>query len=253
MQTVKIYNIMVKKVFVAAFAVLMGMNLMAQSVQETTAMVGSLTVPAYTMTLEKEAKTVQEAVAQRFKDAKLKTKNVDGYTAVLEQMMPEIATVPVSVYVKVEEQGKRKNRTTLVTVCALTTDLTIDQSLMRNNVRSYLEGLPVYIGKYEASQNMQAEQKNLKQAEKAAAAAVSALTDLEKDIASDQKKIADKRNEIAKLQGKIKDLEKDIKELEARIEKNTGKKSDAEKRVSDTQESVNAKQGEVERYRELSK
>ena len=234
---------MLKKTIVAALVVLFGINAMAQTVQEATVQVGTLTVPAYTLSVEKDVKLVQNALNQRFKDAKLKTKSSEGYQAVIDQLVPEISTVPVNLYTKVEEQGKKKNRVTVVT---------IDQNTLRANVRSYLEGFTSYLARYEANQNMQAEQKNLRQAEKAAAAAADAVSDLEKDIASDHKKIADKQNEIKKLQEKIKDLEKDIADLEKRIEKNSGKKVDAERKVEEAKEGVSAKQGEVERYRQMA-
>jgi len=243
---------MLKKTIVAALVMLFGINAMAQTVQEATVQVGTLTVPAYTLSVEKDVKLVQNALNQRFKDAKLKTKSSEGYQAVIDQLVPEISTVPVNLYTKVEEQGKKKNRVTVVTMCAITTDLTIDQNTLRANVRSYLEGFTSYLARYEANQNMQAEQKNLRQAEKAAAAAADAVSDLEKDIASDHKKIADKQNEIKKLQEKIKDLEKDIADLEKRIEKNSGKKVDAERKVEEAKEGVSAKQGEVERYRQMA-
>ena len=219
---------MLKKTIVAALVVLFGINAMAQTVQEATVQVGTLTVPAYTLSVEKDVKLVQNALNQRFKDAKLKTKSSEGYQAVIDQLVPEISTVPVNLYTKVEEQGKKKNRVTVVTMCAITTDLTIDQNTLRANVRSYLEGFTSYLARYEANQNMQAEQKNLR------------------------KKIADKQNEIKKLQEKIKDLEKDIADLEKRIEKNSGKKVDAERKVEEAKEGVSAKQGEVERYRQMA-
>lgn len=243
---------MFKKSIIVALVVLFGLNVAAQNAQESVAQVGALKVPAYTMSFEQDAKLVQNAVNQRLKDSKLKTRNVEGYTAVIDQLVPEISTTPVNLYIKVEEQGKKKNRVAVVTVCAITTDLTIDQNTMRDNVRVYLEALAPYLFKYEANQNMQAEQKNLKQAEKVAASAAAAVADLEKDIASDQKKIKDKQEEIKKLQNKIKDLEKDIRDLQVNIEKTNGKKAAAERKAEEANEGVNAKQGEVERYRQMA-
>lgn len=243
---------MVKKTIALALAVLFGANIMAQSIQETTLSVNGLTVPGYTMTVDKDIKMVQNAVEQRFKDAKLKTKNTEGYIAVLEQVIPEIASAPVNFYAKVVEVGKKKDKHIEVQMCAVCTDLTIDQSMVRGNVRNYLAAFSNYMGKYEAGLNMQAEQKNLKKAEKAAAAAASELSGLEKDIASDQKKIEDKKAEIVKLKEKIKDCEEDIKKLEQNIQKNTSKKADAENKVNDANQNVNAVQGEVERYRQMS-
>ena len=243
---------MIKKFFAAAIAMAMTFGLMAQSVQETVVTVGALTVPAYTMTLEKDAKLVEGAVKARLADAKLKVKNSEGYIAVLEQVVPELANVPVSLYAKVTEQGKKKNKVTIVTLCATSTDLTIDQNMLKDNVRTYLGGFAQYVDRYEASQNMAAQQAKLKKAETAAAAAASEVASYEKSIASSQKKIADKRKEIEKLNAKIKDCEKDIANLEKSIEKDRQKKAAAEQKVEEANGNVRAVEGEVERYRGMA-
>ena len=243
---------MKKRIFAFAMLALFGANVMAQSVQEATVNVGALTVPAYTMTLDKDAKMVQEAMKQRLKDMKLKTKTVEGYLAAPDVVIPEISTGTVSLYTKVEEQGKKKNKVTVVTVCAVSNDLTIDQSTMRGNVRSWLSDFAPYITKYEAGQNMEAEQANLKKAEKQADKAAAEVTGLEKDIASAEKKIADKREEIKKYEQKIKDCEKEIADLEKSIGKYHDKKSAAEKKVDEANQNVRAVEGEVEKYRQMS-
>lgn len=243
---------MIKKVFALAMVALFGANVMAQSVQEATVNVGALTVPAYILNTDKDVKLVQEAMKQRLKDMKLKTKSVEGYLAAPDVVIPEISTGTLTLYTKVEEQGKKKNKTTVVTVCVVSNDLTIDQSAMRGNVRSWLSDFVPYISKYEAGQNMEAEQANLKKAEKQADKAASAVAGLEKDIASAEKKIADKREEIKKYEQKIKDCEKDIAELEKSIGKMGDKKATAEKKAEEAQQNVNAVQGEVEKYRQMS-
>lgn len=243
---------MVKKVIALALAAFMGVNLMAQSVLETTAMVGEKTVTAYTISMQKDVKIVQEAMNQRLKDAKLKTKKSEGYIAALDQVFGEISQTSMSLYTKVEEQGKRKDKVAVVTVCAISNDLTISQSTINSNVRNFVQDFAQYVNKYEANQNMQAEQANLKKAEKAADKAAAVVMGLDKDITKAQKKIEDKRKEIEKLQQKIADCEKEIADLEKSIEKNTGKKADAEKKANDAQQNVRAAESEVEKYRQMS-
>lgn len=245
--------IMIKKMIIFAMVAMIGLEVMAQNAEESVTMVGQLTVPAYKITMDKDVKLVRSAVEARMRDAKLKTRNIEGYVASVEQIIPEIAPVPVNLYAKVEEQGKKKDRVTVVTMCVLTSDLTIDQTEMKKNLRNYLEGTPAYVMRYEASLNMQAEEKNLKQAEKAASVAVSELTGIDKSISSDQKKIKDKQAEIVKLQAKIKDLENEIKGLEQGLEKKGVKRMEAENKVNEKQRDVDARQSEVERYRELTK
>lgn len=243
---------MIKKVIVLALAAFVGTSLMAQTVQETTAQVGEKTVTAYTMSLQKDVKLVENAMAQRLKDAKLKTKKSEGYVAVLDQVFGEISEASMSLYTKVEEQGKRKNKVTVVTVCAISNDLTISQNVINGNVRNFVQGFGQYLTKYEAGQNMEAEQANLKKAEKAAGKAAAAVSDLENDIVKAQNKIEDKRKDIEKYQQKIKECEKDIADLEKSIEKNSGKKVEAEKKAEEANQNVKAVEGEVEKYRQMT-
>lgn len=243
---------MIKKVIVLALAAFIGTSLMAQTVQETTTMVGEKTVTAYTVSLQKDVKMVQEAMNQRLKDAKLKTKKSEGFIAALDQVFTDISQNSLSLYTKVEEQGKRKDKVTVVTVCAISNDLTISQSTINGNVHNFLQNFIQYINKYEASQQMEAEQANLKKAEKAAGKAAAAVTDLENDITKAQKKIEDRRKDIEKYQQKIADCEKEIADLQKSIEKNTGKKAEAERKAEEANQNVKAVEGEVEKYRQLS-
>ena len=243
---------MIKKVIVLALAAFIGTSLMAQTVQETTTMVGEKTVTAYTVSLQKDVKMVQEAMNQRLKDAKLKTKKSEGFIAALDQVFTDISQNSLSLYTKVEEQGKRKDKVTVVTVCAISNDLTISQSAINGNVRNFVQNFVQYINKYEASQQMEAEQANLKKAEKAAGKAAAAVTDLENDITKAQKKIEDRRKDIEKYQQKIADCEKEIADLQKSIDKNSGKKAEAERKAEEANQNVKAVEGEVEKYRQMS-
>ena len=243
---------MIKKVIVLALAAFIGTSLMAQTVQETTTMVGEKTVTAYTVSLQKDVKMVQEAMNQRLKDAKLKTKKSEGFIAALDQVFTDISQNSLSLYTKVEEQGKRKDKVTVVTVCAISNDLTISQNAINGNVRNFVQNFVQYVNRYEAGQQMEAEQANLKKAEKAAGKAAAAVTDLENDITKAQKKIEDRRKDIEKYQQKIADCEKEIADLQKSIEKNTGKKAEAERKAEEANQNVKAAEGEVEKYRQLS-
>lgn len=236
--------------FVMALGMAFAVN--AQSIIETVATVGSLTVPACSVSLEKDSKIVQSAMNQYLKDLKLKTSKEEGYVVALNAFVENISTSPINLYTKVEEQGKKKNRVTVVTASAISTDLTIDQQTLRGNVRNWLASFVDYIGRYEAQQQMLAQQDNLKRAEKAADKAAAGVAAIDKSIAKDQKKIADKQKEIKKLQDKIKDLEKEIAALEKNIQKTGGKREEAERKANDAARDVNAAQDEVDRYRQLS-
>ena len=241
-----------KKAMIVAMAMFLSAGAFAQSVIETVATVGMMTLPAQQISLDKDVKLVQEAMRGRLKDAGLKVRNNEGWMAATEQVFAEVAQSPISFFAKVEEQGKKKNKVTVVTICAMPTDMTQNQAVLTGALRSFLEGFPQYIDRYQAQMNMAQEQDNLKKAEKAAASATAAVASIDKNIESLQGKIADKRKEIEKLKAKIKECEQDIVELEKKIEKEGGKKSEAEKKADAAGENVKAVQGEVDRYRQMA-
>lgn len=237
-----------KKVFSLALAVLMTLGLAAQSVNESIAAIGDLSVPACNISLQKDAKVVKAAMEQYLKENGLKVKNQQGYQAALNQVIPTISQGEISLYTKVEKQKKNA----LVTVAVIGNDLTIDQSDLRDNAKSWLNGFVQYIARYEASQSMNAEQKNLDKANKEAAKASKNLAAIEKAIANDQKKIESKKADNAKLKEKIQKNEQEIKNLQADIEKQNKKKADAQDKVKAANQNVNEVQGEVDRYRQMA-
>lgn len=240
---------MMKKVFTFAIAALMTLGLAAQVPQETTAAIGELTVPACTVSIQKDVKLVKGAMEQYLKDARLKTGSQQGYTVAVNQPVASIAgEQPISLYTKVDKQKKYA----VVTVAVIGTDLTVDQTDLRDNAKRWLNEFVQYIARYEASQHMAAEQKNLDKAQKAADKAAKAAAAIDKAIAKDNQKIADKRKDIAKYQEKIKACEQDIKELQSDIEKQQKKKGEADAKVNAANQNVNAAQGEVDRYRQMA-
>ena len=242
-----------KKIFTFAVAAMMSLNLMAQTPTETTATVGNLNVPACTVTLQKDAKMVQDAMAQYLKDARFKAQKDDqGYLMVPNAFIEEIAISNINLYTKVEKTGKKKNPEATVTVCVISTDLTIDPTTLRNNAKRWLSGFVSYVDRYEAGLQMQAEQKNLKTAEKQAEAAAAAVTAIDNSVAKDQERIAKKQEEIEKYRQKIKECEAEIQKLQANIEKTEGKRGAAEQKVEQANQNVQGVQNEVERYRQLS-
>lgn len=239
-----------KRFFVLALTAMMAMNLMAQEVKETQVKIGDLNVTAYTMTLQKDKKTVQKALEQRLKEAKLKTKKTDGFEASLGKVFSEISSTPVNFYSKVD--GNSSNAT--VTVCAMATDLSANQSNINSNLTRFLQNFAQYVEKVEAAAQLEIEQDNLKKAEKEYKSANSDLEKLQKNTKKDQEKIVDLQKDIEKWQKNIQSAEKEINSRKANIEKNSGNKlTDAQKRVQEAEKNVNSAKTEVEKYRELAK
>ena len=241
-----------KKLLSLSIAVFLTLSLTAQTVQESVASIGEINVPSCTVSVQKDAKMVKKAMDQYLKDARLKTSKQQGYVAAINQNVATISAGAISLYTKVEEQGKRNNKTTVVTVAVIGNDLTVDQSDLRDNAKSWLADFVQYISRFEASQQMAVEQENLKKAQKAAASANAAAAAIDKAILKDQEKIASKRQEIEKLKEKIKTCEQDIINLQADIEKQNKKKSEADAKANAANQNVNNVQSEVDRYRQMS-
>ena len=239
-----------KRLSLLAVAVTMFAALQAQNVQETTIQYGDFTVPAYTFTVPQDKETANSALIQRLKESSVKATKTSGYTAVLNQTFDAIYAQPIDFYAKFEEQGKKKDRVTVVTFFAKSPNLTISQNELNNNVRTFAESFPRYVNKYEAQVKVGTEQKNLEKAQKDHAKATAAVTKIEKSIASDQEKIEKKKAEIAKYQQKIESCNKEIEKLNSNIEKNKSKMGDAQDKANAADEAVRSSEDKVNSYQQ---
>lgn len=245
----QIPNVMMKKILLLPAILMVFTVAMAQTAESKSVQVGTLTVPGFSITIEKKVDLVEDALAKRLKDADLKTKKSEGFVAVLDQLFAEIATDPINLYTKVEKKSKSS---TEVTVCVIPTDITADREVMQGNLRSFLEGFVQYVTRFEAKRNMESEEGNLKKATKVAASAVATVEKIDRNILKDKEKIAEKKQEIEKYNQKIKECQEEIKKLEANIAKSQDKKTDAQKNVDKANENVQSVQGEVEKYRSIA-
>lgn len=233
-----------------ALAFVMMAGLKAQTVQETTIQYGDFTVPAFTLTVTQEQDIVVEALNQRLKESSVKSTKTSGYIAVLNQTFDAIYAQPVDFYAKVEEQGKKKDRVTVVTFFAKSPNLTISQNELNNNVRTFAENFQRYVTKYEAQLKVGAEQKNLEKAQKNQAKAAAAVEKIGKSIASDMEKIEKKKADIAKYQQKIDDCNKEIEKLQANIEKSKSKMDSAQQKANEADEAVKSSESDLNRYQQ---
>ena len=239
-----------KKTFLFFLAALLFVSVNAQNVTETTAQYKDYTIPAFSVSVKQEKDLVADAVQQRLKDAGLKTGKSSGHITAENQTFTEIFSQPIDFYAKIEEEGRKSNRVTIITFFAKSPNLSISQNELNVNVRRFAENFPNFVDRYEASQRVNAESKNLEKAQKAQSKAASSLASIEKNITSDQEKIAKKEAEIAKLQKKIEELQNDINNLNANIEKNNSKKNDAQDKLNQANKDVQNVEGELNRYRQ---
>lgn len=238
-----------KKLFVLAIAALMVASLNAQEIREATVAIGSLNAPAYTLTLQKDKKVVQKALEQRLKDAKLKTKKSEGFEACLGVVFNEIAPTPINLYTKVDGNSK----SSVVTVCAMSTDLSANQQTINARVVNFLNSFTQYLTKREAAEQLVVAQSALKKAQKEQKDASSDLAKLEKSAEKSRKKIEALDKNIKKWQQSITDAEKDIQKYNHDIEKATnGKLPDAQKRVQDANKAVDEAQSTVDKWQKLA-
>lgn len=239
-----------KKFFMLALGLTMMAGLKAQTVQETTVQYGDFTVPAFTLTVTQEQDIVVEALNQRLKESSVKSTKTSGYIAVLNQTFDAIYAQPVDFYAKVEEQGKKKDRVTVVTFFAKSPNLTISQNELNNNVRTFAENFQRYVTKFEAQMKVGAEQKNLEKAQKNQAKAAAAVAKIGKSINSDMEKIEKKKADIAKYQQKIDDCNKEIEKLQANIEKSKSKMDSAQQKANEADEAVRSSESDLNRYQQ---
>ncbi len=228
----------------------------AQNIMDTVMNIGAQTVPAFMTSLTQDEKTVQNAMKDRLKEAKLKTTNAEGCLAVLGQVVPDIATVPINMYVKIDESGRRSDKVTVVTICAMPMNIADRVPEMNIYVRRFLENFIQRVNKAANLEMLEKEEKALKKATKEYNSSASDLAKIEKNIKSDEDKIASNDKDIEKLQGKIKSLEDKIKSLEesnqklqASVSKNSEKKSDAEKKMKTAEEEMQSSQAKVDELR----
>lgn len=246
-QQIITHIIMAKKIILLALSIFMASQLGAQEIQDTNIHIGTQTIPGYIVTLPQDVKTVQNVVNQKLKDAKLKTTKSEGYTASLQQVVNEIATFPINLYVKVDEQGRRSEKVTVLMLCAA--PMNIADRISETYVRRYVETLVKDVARQEATEMLAQEEKNLKKAQKDYKSANSDLEKMNKNIASDQEKIASNQKEMEKLQSKIADLEARNKKLEDNVNKNTEKKGELEKKATELQTTMQETEKKVETYK----
>lgn len=239
---------MIKKLLLFSVALVIFAGARSQNVESFNAQIGPVTAPAFSVKIEKEERLVQNAMVQRLKEADLKTQKLDGYTACIDQLFADIATIPINLYTKVERTSKNS---CVVTVCAIPTDLTVNKESIQENSRRFLEKFVAYVNRFEASGFLGEAQEVLKKAQKKLESAESAVTKIDKKIKDDQEDIADKQKEIAKYNEKIKDSQADIKKIEEKISKRQQEKEDALKEVDKARGVVNDALKEVEKYQKM--
>ena len=238
-----------KKVVFLTVAILLTGALKAQSIQDTVVRIGVQTVPGFYATISQDVKSAQEALKQKMKAAKLKTTNSEGYTASLGQVVPDLATVPVNLYVKIEEQGRRSEKATAITICAMPMNIADKVPDLNNYVRRYLEDLMKQTSRAEASEQLAASEKALKKAQKDYDNAVADLNKLDKELNKNSDKIASNQKEIEKLQAKLKSLEEDNAKMQKTLDKSDEQKAKLQKTIDESNQELQKAQGEVDKWK----
>lgn len=237
---------MKKTLLALTLSLFFGATLMAQGVNETEASIGDKRMPAYSVTLNKSDKIVEEALNQRFKEAGMRGKKISGYWGCLNTVFTEIAATPVDFYAKVEGN---KNES-VVTVCAVSSDYKTDQSLINAAVRHFVEGFGRYVERYEAGALIEAKEKELKSAQKVQADAASTLAKLEKNAQKYQKDLEAAQKKMEKYAAKVAKCEKDIAKIQKNMEGTSGEDlKSAQDAAAAADKKVQELQAEIDSYR----
>ena len=221
---------------------------MAQTINSTSVQIGDIAIPAFTITVPQDEDLVEDALKQKFKEAKVKTTKAHGYVAVIGQTFGAIGSSPVNFYTKLEGAGRRGKQGTTITFAAMASDVSVNQELVSSNTRDALSEFAQYVDHYEASQLLEEEQKKVQKAQKNLESAQKKAEGLAKDMEKAQSKISSKKDDIVKLNNKVTDIKKEITSLESEIRKTTEKKAEIDKQVEEAAQQLKNAQAEMQKY-----
>ena len=188
-----------KKIVSLAVAALFFLNGFAQKVSETTEELQKLgKKPAFVMGYDYPQKTVEQALALRLKNDKLKGKSSKGAVKYENVKYPTIANVPIDLYTKVT--GSKKSASVYVFVSKGYENFVTsnDDAVIANNVKAFLASVVNDVKNYEQAILAAEKEKEAKKAQK------------------EHDKLVKKQQKLKKEQDKV---AKDIKKSEKNMKK----------------------------------
>ncbi len=239
---------MIKKLLLFSVALVLFASMKSQNVEATTANLGSISAPAFTVKIEKGEHLVQNAMTQRLKEADMRTQKIEGFTACFDQLFADIATIPINLYTKVERSSKSS---CVVTVCAFPTDLTANKESIQENTKKFLEDFVKYVNRFEARGFLEGAMKNLTKAQKKLESAENTVAKIEKDISKNKEEIVEIQKDIDKYNAKISEYQADIKKIEEKITKRQAEKEKADQEVTKAREAVDEVMKDVDKYQKM--
>lgn len=240
---------MIKKFSLFMLSFVLFASLYAQTIQETEVRIGDQNVPGFIATVSQDYKTVQEALKQKLKAAKVKTSTSDSYTAVLGQIVNEIASVPINMYIRIDNISRRSENSTSITICAMTMNIADKVPDLNNNVSRFLDDIVKQARRAEASVQLAADEKNLKKAQDNHNDATAELEKLNKTVQKNQDKIVSNQKEIEKLKSRLKDLENENASLQNSIDKAADTQQKLKKNIEETVNALKEAQDKVDKQR----
>lgn len=196
---------------VALFATFM---VSAQTVQEQQVTFDKVQVTAYTIaTPDYTPELIYGAIQQKWeKNMGLKVSKYAGYKAYLAQQFPTISTQNLDVYIKAEQTGKKKEKTTLVTMLVSTGNNNFitpaNNPEAAANIKTALTELIAYVAEYSKTQNITANTNTINKLKEEQKKLEGNKEKLQKEMNDLDKKIKDKQVEIDKLQQENEKLQK---------------------------------------------
>lgn len=241
-----------KKLITILAVIMVSTISMAQNIQETTVQVGQITVPAFTVSIAQDEDRASSLMKKQFKEWGVSTTRSNGYVMSIAEVISDLSAAPINFYSKIEETGRRDNKATVITVAAVSSNLSVEQSTLNASVRQFLTSFVQRVAQDEANEKSAEIQKKLDKATKVAAAAAATIATIDKDIAKRQGKIDSKKKDMEKLQAKMDKLQKEITEDEAEIQKYNTKKEEYTKKATAANQDVEAISAELEKYKSIA-
>ncbi|MBR1792653.1 MAG: hypothetical protein IJ764_03345 [Bacteroidales bacterium] len=247
---------MKRKSLAIALLFLSAASLMAQTITETTLKINKNIYTAYSINLSQDNSDATSLVKKWLKQSNLSTSNKQGCIATLGQVHPDISSLPVDMYAKIEKNDKGAG--SIVTITAIEDGEKVTDA---EGIKRALNRFSKYVAANEISKS----EKELKKAQKTLSSAQSDVTSIEKTITSKQDKIADKQKDIEKykekinskqkeiedLKEKIKNTTNNISEIEADIKKQNSKKEEALQKATAAEKNVQAAEAELKKYQTI--
>jgi len=192
-----------------ASAVMLAQFSFAQEVKDVLAPFNKETRPAFSMQLNYPQKLVQEAVAKRFKDAKVKGKSMGSLMYYAKAQYEDVCANGTDVYTMVD--GSSKVSTVYVYVMKTTGNFVTGQDEEAACVKSFVASLKADVEALDLQNQIDAQKKVCEKADNEYQKLVDKKAKMEKELKNVEKGIQEADNERQRQKGVLEQLQRQAK------------------------------------------